>query len=147
MNNIIYKINIDTFKYGFTAYYSSIEKAIKLLPLHPNWDQARMFMNIHHNWQDPINKLYYSLKNENELHNNIELIDDPKDRSINVYLRSVTYSVRKLIITPEVKELDKPYKPESYRYENQEDVVRDMFLSRLYYNSFEVNIGIRNDTT
>lgn len=38
------QVDVETFKYGFSALYSSIDSAIALLPKHPDWDGAFGFM-------------------------------------------------------------------------------------------------------
>lgn len=132
----VYRVLVDTDRWGFTAYYSSIEKAIELLPQHGDWNQAVCSMNRHQ--YITSGNSFKTLKNQEELRK-ITLDNNTALRSIDVWLKNAVYKVETQTVHPEVKEDGKPYKAEWIEKFNCGEELETIFLSRIYYKEIELD--------
>lgn len=98
----IYKVRADTFKRGFTLYFTSIEKAIEMLPKTKEFGEAFGFMFSGlpdgEYWDYPI-----------AMENVVLKISD--DKQIYIYVAGECIVGAEYKTTPEVKEEGLPYKP------------------------------------
>jgi hypothetical protein len=109
------EVYIDTFKCGFTAYYSSIEKMKELILSHPDFKKAFGFMISAHN---PIEtsynkKTWKSWDYDNAIHD--VFVTTPNDSELVFFVNGQHLLCTEYEEVPEVKEVGKPYSPETIK--------------------------------
>lgn len=108
----IYRVYYDGFRYGYEGFFSSLEKAIEILPKCPKFLRAVKSELPRHN-------SYGTLCKEPDWEHNKEIplsVELNTKGYLKVFYKNYKILVSERIETPEVKEPGKPYIPPSTTY-------------------------------
>lgn len=109
----IIKVRVDTFKYGFTAYYSSVKKASELITKHPEFNKALQFMISSGDPREtgPNRKAWPSWDFDGLLAD--VFVTSPSEDELCFFIRGEHLCFTEYENLPEIKKLGEPYRPAS----------------------------------
>lgn len=97
-----YEFYMDTFKYSYTGYFSSIDKAIEMIPKCPSFQKAL-------SWRKP--GLEKDESHDYEHNKNLRVVLRHSDFCLEVRVPGYRITRTTYEDVPEVKEIGKPYQP------------------------------------
>lgn len=138
----IIEVSVNTFKYGFRAYYSSVEAAIELLPKHPNFSSAFGFMLPQLETQQfnniDVNRYFDYSKN---LKDQMKIVLS-NNNCLDFYLTGECVTASEYQHTPEIKEPGKPYQEAKTIKLREWKEQYNKLIFRVSFDYIDIDLGL-----
>lgn len=131
----IFHVRLDSFKYAYDGHWSSLEKAMELLPKDANFRRAL-------EWNHPCNDDKAGKYKDYEHNKNIVpvITIDPKfERHFIITIPGFKWSMSRVDVVPEVKEPGQPYQPAQSTRVALDPVFEDITIGTAYWYEIPVD--------
>lgn len=131
----VYEITLESFKYAYVGFWSSIEKACEQLPNNKDFLVSLGWMTP--KWGDIDGVTHEPVRENDKIKPVLKLSAD--GQYIDIYLPGFKRNRYKYETTPEVKEEGKPYQAEKRTRVDLEPQILDDAIARAYIRDYDVD--------